>query len=186
MNRLVRRLLVAGASAGGLWTLKRVLSERAERRAGGTWPSDGPADARPATPAPGTGVHVPAPARAQVADIAATPSPEASSDGNTSEKADLDGVKKRLASIHVDVPPARPMTPPSGSSGASSVTRGNAERWVEPAEDGTCAPSHPIKAKLRSRLFHLPGMIAYDRTRADRCYRTAADAEQDGFSRAKR
>jgi len=154
MNRLVRRLLVAGASAGGLWTLRRVLSERAERSAGGTWPSDGPADARP--------------------------------DGNTSEKADLDGVKKRLASIQVDVPPARHKTPPSESSGASSVTRGNAERWVEPAEDGTCALSHPIKAKLRSRLFHLPGMIAYDRTRADRCYLTAADAEQDGFSRAKR
>ena len=39
---------------------------------------------------------------------------------------------------------------------------------------------------MRSGLFHLPGMFAYERTKADRCYRTSADAEADGFERAKR
>lgn len=58
--------------------------------------------------------------------------------------------------------------------------------WVEPGPDGACPPSHPIKAKLRSKLFHLPGMLAYDRTNPDRCYRDEAAAEADGLTRAKR
>ena len=57
--------------------------------------------------------------------------------------------------------------------------------WVEP--DGkACPPTHPVKAKLASRLYHLPGMLAYDRTSPDRCYVDPAAAEADGFSRAKR
>jgi len=58
-------------------------------------------------------------------------------------------------------------------------------RWVEPV-GGVCPPSHPIKAKLASRLFHLPGMFAYDRTRPDRCYRDETGAVADGLTRAKR
>lgn len=57
--------------------------------------------------------------------------------------------------------------------------------WVKPT-GGVCPETHPVKAKLASRLFHLPGMLAYDRTRADRCYRDAAAAEDEGFTRAKR
>jgi hypothetical protein len=57
--------------------------------------------------------------------------------------------------------------------------------FVEP-EGGVCPPTHPVKAKLASRLFHLPGMFAYDRTRADRCYLDAATAVADGFTSAKR
>jgi hypothetical protein len=50
----------------------------------------------------------------------------------------------------------------------------------------TCPPSHPIKVKLASRLFHLPGMFAYERTRPDRCYSSEATAVSEGFIRAKR
>ncbi len=57
--------------------------------------------------------------------------------------------------------------------------------WVEPSGD-TCPGSHPIKAKLSSRIFHLPGMFAYDRTKPDRCYRDAEAAEADGLRPAKR
>jgi hypothetical protein len=57
--------------------------------------------------------------------------------------------------------------------------------WVDPA-DGTCPPTHPVKAKLASRLFHLPGMFAYARTRPDRCYLDADTAVSDGFTAAKR
>ena len=57
--------------------------------------------------------------------------------------------------------------------------------WVE-AEDGTCPPTHPVKAKLASKLFHLPGMFAYARTRPDRCYLDADTAVADGFTAAKR
>ena len=59
------------------------------------------------------------------------------------------------------------------------------DAWVEPV-NGACPPSHPVKAKLASRLFHLPGMAAYARTRPDRCYLDADAAEGDGFTRAKR
>jgi outer membrane biosynthesis protein TonB len=57
--------------------------------------------------------------------------------------------------------------------------------WVAP-EGRECPPTHPVKAKLASKLFHLPGMLAYDRTVPDRCYVDAAAAEADGFQRAKR
>ena len=57
--------------------------------------------------------------------------------------------------------------------------------FVEP-EGGVCPPTHPVKAKLASRLFHLPGMFAYDRTRPDRCYLDAPSAVGDGFTQAKR
>ena len=57
--------------------------------------------------------------------------------------------------------------------------------WVEPS-GGVCPESHPVKAKLSSRLYHLPGMFAYPRTKPDRCYRDAEAAEGDGLTRAKR
>lgn len=58
--------------------------------------------------------------------------------------------------------------------------------WVAPDDEGICPPSHPIKAKLSSKLFHLPGMFAYARTKPDRCYRDEATAEADGLTKAKR
>ncbi|HEY9555990.1 MAG TPA: hypothetical protein VIR58_04605, partial [Acidimicrobiales bacterium] len=57
--------------------------------------------------------------------------------------------------------------------------------WVEPT-DGVCPASHPVKAKMSSRIFHLPGMLNYDRTRPDRCYRDAETAEADELRPAKR
>jgi hypothetical protein len=57
--------------------------------------------------------------------------------------------------------------------------------WVE-AEGGVCPPTHPVKAKVKSKLFHLPGMFAYDRTNPDRCYTDAPAAEAEGFAKAKR
>jgi hypothetical protein len=57
--------------------------------------------------------------------------------------------------------------------------------WVEPEGD-VCPGSHPIKAKLRSGIFHLPGMAAYGRTTPDRCYADEAAAQSDGLRRAVR
>jgi hypothetical protein len=59
-----------------------------------------------------------------------------------------------------------------------------AEAWVPPTA-GACPSSHPIKAKLRSRVFRLPESPGYDRVAADRCYCSAEDAEADGFHRAR-
>jgi hypothetical protein len=57
--------------------------------------------------------------------------------------------------------------------------------WIE-ATEGTCPTSHPVKAKLASKIFHLPGMANYERTNADRCYVDATAAEADGLRPAKR
>ena len=58
--------------------------------------------------------------------------------------------------------------------------------WLDPLDDGACPVTHPVKAKLSSKIFHVPGGLAYDRTTPDRCYRDAATAEADGFRAAKR
>jgi hypothetical protein len=61
-----------------------------------------------------------------------------------------------------------------------------AERtWREPI-DGACPAGHLVKVKEASGLYHAPGMAAYARTKADRCYASAEAAEADGFTRAKR
>src|SRR5262249_12699698 len=48
--------------------------------------------------------------------------------------------------------------------------------WVEPTGD-VCPTTHPVKGKLGSKIFHLPGMLNYERTRPDRCYRDGDAAE---------
>jgi hypothetical protein len=58
--------------------------------------------------------------------------------------------------------------------------------WLDPLPDGSCPVTHPVKGKLSSKIFHVPGGLAYDRTTPDRCYRDAATAEADGFRAAKR
>lgn len=57
--------------------------------------------------------------------------------------------------------------------------------WVE-ANGGTCPVSHPVKAKLASGIFHVPGGGNYDRTNPDRCYVSPEAAEADGLRAAKR
>jgi len=58
--------------------------------------------------------------------------------------------------------------------------------WIEPAESGACPAHHPVKAKLASGIFHVPGGANYARTQADRCYLSEDAAEADGLRPAKR
>ena len=67
----------------------------------------------------------------------------------------------------------------------SEKRRAAKRKWLPPAGDD-CPPTHQVKAKLASMIYHLPGMASYVRTTPDRCYATAEDAEADGFARAKR
>ena len=60
------------------------------------------------------------------------------------------------------------------------------EQSVAPDEHGSCPPSHPIKGKRSSGIYHQPGSFAYDRTHADRCYLDTAAAEHDTLRAAKR
>ena len=57
--------------------------------------------------------------------------------------------------------------------------------WVEPHGEN-CPPGYPIKAKVKSGIYHLPGMTAYERTHPDRCYADESAAEADGLRKAKR
>jgi hypothetical protein len=86
------------------------------------------------------------------------------------EKAAAPAAKKAAA------PPKKAAAPPAAEKPTI---------WVEPS-GGVCPSTHPIKAKLKSKLYHLPGMFAYDRTRPDRCYRDEDAAVADGLTKAKR
>lgn len=57
--------------------------------------------------------------------------------------------------------------------------------WVEPDGD-VCPPDHPIKVKLRSKVFRRPGGPGYDTSRPDRCYASAGAASRAGFTEAQR
>ena len=70
-------------------------------------------------------------------------------------------------------PVPRPAAPPK------------AEPFTEPDAEGSCPASHPVKAKLASGIYHVPGGANFDRTKADRCYLDAAAAEADGLRAAK-
>jgi hypothetical protein len=75
--------------------------------------------------------------------------------------------------------------PVSDAPAPAPANAPTAQAWVEAAE-GTCPATHPVKAKLSSKIFHVPGGANYDRTKADRCYRDGAAAEADGLRKAAR
>jgi hypothetical protein len=76
-------------------------------------------------------------------------------------------------------PVPRPTEATSPSAGGTAKAP-----WVEP-NDGSCPASHPVKAKLGSGIFHVPGGASYERTKADRCYCDADAAQRDGLRAAK-
>lgn len=83
--------------------------------------------------------------------------------------------------------PPRPVAPErTGTPVASRTDLATVDAAVEPDADGNCPLTHPIKGKLASGIYHRPGAFAYDRTRADRCYRDETAAQDDGLRAAKR
>ena len=81
--------------------------------------------------------------------------------------------------------PVQAKAPAAATAAPAPAAAAGPKLWVDP--DGAICPStHPVKAKLASGIFHLPGMTAYDRTTPDRCYPDAAAAEADGLRKAKR
>ena len=57
--------------------------------------------------------------------------------------------------------------------------------WLDP-DGGACPATHPVKANLRSGIFHVPGGASYERTVPDRCYLDPAAAAADGLRPARR
>lgn len=89
-------------------------------------------------------------------------------------------------------PSASPTAPPYAATPAQRPGPVEApvvpepEAWVEPTADGGCPDGYPVKAKLSSKIFHVPEGALYERTVADRCYATAEAAEADGLRASKR
>jgi hypothetical protein len=75
--------------------------------------------------------------------------------------------------------------PPEPETASAATKTAPAKAWVDP-QGSFCPSSHPVKAKLASGIFHLPGMTAYERTTPDRCYADPESAEADGLRKAKR
>jgi hypothetical protein len=69
-------------------------------------------------------------------------------------------------------------------SGSANTTRNEANSVV--SADGTCPITHPVKGNTDSGIFHVPGGLSYDRTKAERCYVDADAAIADGMRQAKR
>lgn len=100
-------------------------------------------------------------------------------------------------------PPPEPSAPtrPEPAPASSRVTRvgrqplkaaripkdapSKGETWVEPKGE-VCPSTHPVKAKLASKIFHILGGASYDRTKPDRCYASPEAAEADGLRASKR
>ena len=58
--------------------------------------------------------------------------------------------------------------------------------WIDAPVGRECPDDYPVKAKLASGIYHVPGGANYARTQADRCYRSAAAAEAAGLRASKR
>lgn len=82
----------------------------------------------------------------------------------------------------------RAAPPPDESTGGERSLRpeptpAEGSAWREPV-DGGCPPGFPVKVS-QSGIVHVAGGRSYDRTTPERCYATVADAEADGYRRAK-
>ncbi|CAN5515380.1 hypothetical protein BH20ACT2_BH20ACT2_05670 [soil metagenome] len=114
------------------------------------------------------------------------PRPEPQADPERPLRVDRD-VPREAPPARTDANAARRATKQTSKKAAKTATSKAAHAaWVDPGTGGACPASHPVKAKLSSRIFHLPGMLNYDRTKADRCYLDAAAAEGDGLRASKR
>ena len=81
--------------------------------------------------------------------------------------------------------PFPPQPRAEGSPNGSGAQATASAAWVEPV-DGACPTTHPVKAKLTSGIYHVPGGQSYERTAADRCYADERAAESDGLRKSKR
>jgi hypothetical protein len=154
-----------------------------------------PPPAAPKPPAPKSSapadVAVPPPATpAPPAPEAAAPQPAAPDAGDAGAQAEGEtgdddaGEPAPKASPNRGSKPSR--TGPARRSPTGKAEEPPGERLWVAASDGVCPQSHPVKAKLSSKIFHLPGSRNYSRTQADRCYPDEASAQADGLRPALR
>jgi hypothetical protein len=160
--KLMRRGALLGLLAGLAYAAWKLVAARAPDTAGVTFQT---------SPVPGLPRPVPridAPPAAETASETATAAPAAAP-----------------AAPEAPESPERPLVDGAGAAPVPEVVITGSPPWVDPIE-GECPVSHPVKAKLTSGIYHLPGGGNYDRTRAERCYVDAAAATADGLRPPKR
>jgi len=190
MVRMLRRVIRLGLLAGiGVGILKAVKGRKAHDPWADSWVSTGPPGGTRPSPAPvaATKPVAGAPKAAAPATAGAAASPPPKPKPATPSKANKSGASKSEGS---KAAPNR--TAKSTRKGpARKEPTGRAEEppgerlWV-PANDGVCPQTHPVKAKLSSKIFHTPSGRNYSRTKADRCYPDEASAQADGLRPALR
>lgn len=99
----------------------------------------------------------------------------------------LDNARTVPTPIPVPEPEPAPVAKPVAKKPAkkAAAPKKKLPPWVDP-EGRVCPQTHPVKGKLSSMIFQVPGNFAYERTTPDRCYNSADDAEDDGLRAAKR
>jgi hypothetical protein len=156
--RLMRRGALLGLLAGAAYAVYRFIASRAPDTAGVTFQT---------SPVPGLPRPVPR--------IDTPPAAAASPAGSAPEPVVATAPES----------PERPLVDGAGATPIPEAVITGAPPWVDPIE-GECPVSHPVKAKLTSGIYHLPGGGNYDRTRAERCYVDADAATADGLRPPKR
>lgn len=160
---------------------------------------------RPPTPKPDARIPDPEPAAATVEEATAVepepepepesepesePEPEAAPEPEPEPERPLraeplkakKAAKKATKKAAKKAAPAKRVAPPHVTP---DTPVGAILSWVEPV-GGVCPPSHPIKAKLGSRVFRRPGMASYENSKPDRCYASEGAARRGGFNEAQR
>jgi hypothetical protein len=160
LRRALRLTLTVGVLVGIAVAVAKVLGKRSL----GTEPAPEPSAPWPRLE-PDPGLHEPP------ATTSLLPDPDAPHTSNGAPR---------------PAPAARATKATKATKRATTATATAADTaWVEPTGD-VCPTSHPVKGKLGSKIFHLPGMLNYERTRPDRCSRDGDAAEADGLRPAKR
>jgi hypothetical protein len=179
IRTLIRRGLRIGVVVGAILFLIQVFRNPASKDTGSRRPS-GPA-APPRRPQRETAAT---PAARNGIDTAAPSEPEAPVAPAAKKAAAKKASAKKAPAKKA---PAKAEASTAAPTGATADTTSEATTaWVEPEAGGACPATHPVKVKLASGIFHVPGGLAYERTAPDRCYRDAAAAEADGFRPSKR
>jgi len=179
MIRLLRRALRIGLLAGvGVGIVQAVRSRKAPDPWADSWVSTGAPGATRPSAAPVAAADLATPPAASPKP----PAPAAAEAGKAKgETADSSGQKAT---------PARPSktsrTGPARKSPTGKAEEPPGERLWVAANDGVCPQTHPVKAKLSSKIFHTPSARNYSRTKADRCYPDEASAQADGLRPALR
>jgi len=182
MVRLLRRLVRLGLLAGlGVGILKVVKGRKAPDPWADSWVSTGPPGGTRPSPAPVATAAPKPPARAEAAKPEAAESKAAKADAGKEDPGKADAGKAAASRVAKSTRKGPARRSPTGKAEEPPGER----LWVA-ANDGVCPQTHPIKAKLSSKIFHTPASRNYSRTKADRCYPDEASAQADGLRPAQR